>query len=134
MQLLRLRPAFAGERVAWVTVNKAYRSDVGTAPFHVVNDATRWNTLGLVRLALRVGWIVLRQRPDVVVTTGAAPGYFAVLFGKLLGARTAWIDSMANAEHLSLAGRKIGPWADLWLTQWPKLARPQGPRYEGAIL
>jgi peptidoglycan/xylan/chitin deacetylase (PgdA/CDA1 family) len=134
VQLLRLRPAFAGERVAWVTVNKAYRSDVGTAPFHVVNDATRWNTLGLVRLALRVGWIVLRQRPDVVVTTGAAPGYFAVLFGKLLGARTAWIDSMANAEHLSLAGRKIGPWADLWLTQWPKLARPQGPRYEGAIL
>ena len=134
VQLLRLRPAFAGDRVIWVTVNKAYRTDVGTAPFAVVNDATRWNRLDLLMLAARMAWIVLRQRPDVVVTTGAAPGYFAVLFGKLLGARTAWIDSMANVEHLSLAGRKVGPWADLWLTQWPKLAKPQGPHYEGAIL
>ena len=71
VQLLRLRPAFADERVAYVTVSRAYRAETGSAPFHVVNDATRWNTLGLVRLALRVGWIVLRQRPDVVVTTGA---------------------------------------------------------------
>ncbi|MHC4080034.1 MAG: polysaccharide deacetylase family protein [Planctomycetota bacterium] len=134
VQLLRLRPAFAGEHVVWVTVNKAYRTDVGTAPFRVVNDATRWNKLNLLMLAARMAWIALRQRPDVVVTTGAAPGYFAVLFGKLLGARTAWIDSMANAEHLSLAGRKIRPWADLWLTQWPKLAKPQGPHYQGAVL
>jgi hypothetical protein len=134
VQLLRLRPAFAGEHVVWVTVNKAYRTDVGTAPFHVVNDATRWNRLDLIRCAAHMGWIVLRQRPDVVVTTGAAPGYFAVLFGKLTGARTAWIDSMANAEHLSLAGRKIGRWADLWLTQWPGLSKPHGPHYEGAIL
>jgi peptidoglycan/xylan/chitin deacetylase (PgdA/CDA1 family) len=134
VQLLRLRPAFAGEHVVWVTVNKAYRTDVGTAPFAVVNDATGWNRLELLMLAARVAWIVVRQRPDVVVTTGAAPGYFAVLFGKLLGARTAWIDSMANVEHLSLAGRKIRPWADLWLTQWPGLATPQGPHFEGAVL
>ncbi|MHC5007889.1 MAG: UDP-N-acetylglucosamine--LPS N-acetylglucosamine transferase, partial [Planctomycetota bacterium] len=60
--------------------------------------------------------------------------YFAVVFGKLIGARTAWIDSMANVETLSLAGRKIRPWADLWLTQWPGLATPQGPHYEGAVL
>jgi peptidoglycan/xylan/chitin deacetylase (PgdA/CDA1 family) len=134
VQLLRLRPALAGEHVVWATVNKAYRTDVGTAPFHVVNDATRWNRLALLKLAVRMAWLVLRVRPDVVVTTGAAPGYFAVLFGKLLGARTAWIDSMANAEALSLAGRKIGPWADLWLTQWPELARAQGPHYQGAVL
>jgi peptidoglycan/xylan/chitin deacetylase (PgdA/CDA1 family) len=134
VQLLRLRPAFAGDDVVWVTVNKAYRTDVGTAPFAVVTDATRWNRVSLLVLAARMAWIVLRQRPDVVVTTGAAPGYFAVLFGKLVGARTAWIDSMANAEHLSLAGRKIRPWTDLWLTQWPGLATPQGPHYEGAVL
>jgi hypothetical protein len=134
VQLLRLRPAFAGEHVVWATVNKAYRTDVGTAPFYVVNDATRWNRAGLLKLAVRMAWLVLRVRPDVVVTTGAAPGYFAVLFGKLIGARTAWIDSMANAESLSLAGRKIGPWADLWLTQWPRLAKAQGPHYQGAVL
>ena len=134
VQLLRLRPAFAGEHVAFVTVNPACRAEIGAAPFYVVNDATRWNRLGLIRLALHMAWIVLRQRPDVIVTTGAAPGYFAVMLGKLLGARTAWIDSMANVESLSLAGTKTGRFADLWLTQWPALAAEDGPRFEGAVL
>lgn len=134
VQLLRLRPAFAGEDVVYVTVDAAYRADVGTAPMYVVNDATRWSKWALLSLAVRMTWIVLRQRPDVVVTTGAAPGYFAVMIGKLLGARTAWLDSMANVQELSLAGRKAGRWTDLWLTQWPGLARADGPRHEGTVL
>ncbi len=134
VQLLRLRPAFAGERVTYVTVSRAYQSDVGISPFHVVNDATRWSRWSLIKLALRMTWIMLRERPDVVVTTGAAPGYFAILLGKLLGARTAWIDSMANVEELSMAGRQASRWADLWLTQWPGLARADGPQFEGSVL
>lgn len=134
VQLLRLRPALAGEQVVWVTVDRAYRADIGAAPLHVVNDATRWSKWSLLKLALRMAWIVLRRRPDVVVTTGAAPGYFAVMFGKLAGARTMWIDSMANVEELSLAGRKARRWADLWLTQWPQLAHAGGPRHAGAVL
>ncbi len=134
VQLQRLRPAFAGEHVIYVTVDKAYRADIGSAQLYVVNDATRWSRLSLVKLALRIGWIILKERPDVVVTTGAAPGYFAVMFGKLIGARTAWIDSMANVDQLSMAGQKAGRWADRWLTQWPALAEPGGPSYEGAVL
>ena len=134
VQLQRLRPAFVGEHVIYVTVDKAYRADIGTARLYVVNDATRWSKLSLVKLAVRIAWIIVKERPDVVVTTGAAPGYFAVMFGKLSGARTAWIDSMANVEQLSMAGRKAGRWTDRWLTQWPSLAEPGGPSYEGAVL
>ena len=78
--------------------------------------------------------VVVRMTADVVISTGAAPGYFALRVGKLLGARTIWIDSMANADGLSLSGRKIGPHADLWLTQWPHLAAPHGPFYAGGVL
>ena len=134
VQLLRLRPAFADEHVTYVTVNRAHASEVGSAPFYVVNDATRWGTWSVLKLALRMAWITFRQRPDVVVTTGAAPGYFGVLFGKLLGARTVWIDSMANVDRLSLCGRKSNRWADLWLTQWPQLARTEGPHFKGAVM
>jgi UDP-N-acetylglucosamine:LPS N-acetylglucosamine transferase len=134
VQLLRLRPAFVGEHVAYATVHRDYRSDVGAAPFYVVPDATRWNRLGLVQLAFRVFRIMLRERPDVVVTTGAAPGYFAVVLGRLFGARTCWIDSMANVRTLSLAGKKAGRFSDLWLTQWRKLSSPEGPQFEGAVL
>jgi hypothetical protein len=134
VQLLRLRPAFTGADIAYVTVDRASRDDIGADRFYVVNDATRWNKLGLLRMALRLTWIVLRERPDVIVTTGAAPGYFAVRLGRFIGAQTAWIDSMANVQQLSLCGSKAGPISDLWLTQWPDLAAPRGPHYQGAVL
>jgi hypothetical protein len=43
------------------------------------------------------------------------------------------VDSIANAEELSLSGRKVRRFADLWLTQWPDLVREGGPEYAGAV-
>jgi len=134
VQLLRLRPAFAGAEVTYVTVDRAYAADVPGAQFRAIVDATRWNKLKLLRMALQITWILLRERPDVVVSTGAAPGYFALRLGKWLGARTVWLDSFANVERLSLSGQRIGPHADLWLTQWPHLAQPGGPQFAGGAL
>ncbi|WP_428939616.1 UDP-N-acetylglucosamine--LPS N-acetylglucosamine transferase [Fontivita pretiosa] len=137
VQLLRLAPAFVGCDLAFVTVHPTARSQIpfANARFHVVNDATRWDKLGLARMMLRLLRIVLRERPDIVISTGAAPGYFAIMLGKMLcGARTIWVDSIANVECLSLSGQKVGRWADLWLTQWPHLAQPGGPHYAGAVL
>lgn len=134
VQLQRLRPAFEGCDVAFVTVNTAYRSDVNDERFYTVPDATRWNKVKLALMAAKLALIVLRERPDVVISTGAAPGYFAIRFAKLLGARAVWLDSIANVEQLSMGGEKAGAHADLWLTQWAHLARDSGPRYEGAVL
>lgn len=147
MQLMRLRPAFEGCDVTYVTVHSQYRADLGTAGtgarFEVVNDATRWNKFALLMLALRILWIVARTRPDAIVTTGAAPGYFALRIGKWFGARVAWIDSIANVEEVSMSGRRIGPSAHLWLTQWAHLAAASAmgarqkrtlPEYRGSVL
>ena len=84
--------------------------------------------------ALSLLWVLIRERPDVVISTGAAPGYFGIFFGRLMGARTIWLDSVANAEVLSLAGRKAGRLADLWLTQWPHLAKEGGPTFHGSVI
>ena len=135
VQLLRLRPAFAHCDVTFVTVLPGYRSDVGDAVgFRVIRDANRTDKLKLALAALSVLWTLLRERPDVVISTGAAPGYFAIRFGKLLGARTIWLDSVANVEELSLSGQQAGRYADLWLTQWSHLAGNPGPVFRGSVL
>jgi GT2 family glycosyltransferase len=134
IQLMRLKAAFEGCQVTYLTTLEGYRSQVGPAPFHVVRDASRWNKAGLVMQALSILLLVVRVRPHVVVTTGAAPGYFAIRFGKWLGAKTIWIDSIANVDELSLSGQMAGKTADLWLTQWPHLAKPDGPYFAGAVL
>ncbi len=134
VQLLRLRPAFENHRVTYVTVRPEYRMDLANEPFHVVSDGTRWNKFGLARMVLQVAWILFRERPDVIVSTGAAPGYFALRMGRWLGAKTVWLDSIANVDQLSMSGRIVGPYADLWLTQWSHLAQPGGPAYAGSVL
>jgi exopolysaccharide biosynthesis glucuronosyltransferase PssD len=134
VQLCRLRPLLDDYDAHYVSVDRSYAGDVPGRPLYRVRDASRWNKLGLVVQALQILWIVLRVRPRVVLSTGAAPGFFGLLFGKLIGARTIWIDSLANVEELSLSGRQARRYADLWLTQWPHLARPEGPRYLGAVL
>ena len=143
--MLRLRPAFEGCSVTYVTVRKAYAADLDGEPMRVINDATRWDKVGLAKMCLRLLWIVLRVRPDVVISTGAAPGYFAIRFAKLLGARAIWLDSIANAEEVSMTGELVGKRADLWMTQWehlgvsPAESGPPGtagrrPVYSGAVL
>lgn len=143
IQLLRLAPAWDGCEVVYATTSADFRDHVARlaasrgqpAPgYHVLTDANRWQKLRLLRQAVEVLLLLLRLRPDVIVTTGASVGYFAIRFGRLLGARTLWLDSIANAKELSLSGARAGPIAHLWLTQWPELARPGGPRYEGQVL
>jgi UDP-N-acetylglucosamine:LPS N-acetylglucosamine transferase len=134
VQLRRVIPAFAESEVVYVTVLESYRSQVPQNRFYTVNDATRWNKLALVLLALRLGRIIAKERPNVIVSTGAAPGYFAMLLGRWFGAKTIWIDSMANIEELSMSGSRAGRYADLWLTQWPHLAKAEGPQYGGSVL
>jgi len=143
IQLMRLRKAWDGLHAIYVTtepglsdsVTKMARDEGNPPPgFVAVTDANLSKRGMLVRQLVEMFVVVLRHRPDVVITTGAAPGYFAVRFGKLFGARTIWIDSMANAEEISISGREAGKLADLWLTQWEHLARPDGPHFVGAVL
>lgn len=134
VQLLRLRPAFADCDVTFVTVRRGYRADIGEGRFRTVPDANRWNKFDLLRTAASVMWMLIWERPDIVVSTGAAPGYFAICFGKTLGAKTVWIDSIANVEALSMSGQRAGRYADLWLTQWRHLAMADGPDFLGNVL
>ncbi len=133
-ELMRISSAFEGHDVTYVTVDATYRDEVPGARFFVVRDATRWNKVGLLILGLQLAWVLLRRRPDVVISTGAAPGYLAIRLGRLMRARTIWLDSIANVEEMSLAGRLVGRYANLWLTQWAHLARPEGPQFRGSVM
>lgn len=134
VELIRLAPAFEGHDTVFATVHEAYRSEAGSARFYTFRDVTRWNKLRWVQTFVKLAWILSREKPDIVVSTGALPGYFSLRLAKWFGARTIWVDSIANVEELSLSGQMIGKHADLWLTQWPHLAKPDGPLYQGTVL
>lgn len=133
VQLLRLRQAFSGCTISYMTTKADYAKDVEGAVF-TVTDANIREKFRLTRMFLQVAWVMLKVRPDIVITTGAAPGFAAIFFGRLIGARTIWLDSIANSEELSTSGKHARRWADVWLTQWSHLAHADGPQYWGGVL
>jgi hypothetical protein len=100
----------------------------------VLPDANRWSRVRLIWSAAKILVLTWRLRPALVLSTGAAPGYFALRFGRWFGARTIWVDSLANVDSISMAGRLAASHADLVLTQWEHLEGESGAKYAGSIL
>lgn len=143
VQLSRLAPAWAGCDVTYVSTDPGLESEVLNAVraageplprFRSVVEGNRWQKLRLIRMVLQLAGVLITRRPDLVITTGAAPGVIALRLAALMRIRTVWIDSIANAEELSLSGRLAGNHADLWLTQWEHLAAPGGPEFRGSVV
>ena len=135
IQLRRLAPAFEGLDVAYASVSPGYAADVPGHRFYAVHDVTRWDRLKLGLLVIQLTGILLKERPQVVVTTGSGPGMITLTLAKmLLRSKTIWIDSIANCERMSSSGLQARRVADIWLTQWPQLQHESGPNYWGAVL
>ena len=56
--------------------------------------------------------IIARERPDIVISTGAGAVFFAVAWARLRGARTVVIDSFARFDRPSMFARIAAPIAD----------------------
>lgn len=132
-QLMLLRPAFDGCETLFVTTLPGLAETFGAAPAALAPDCNRNEPLAILRTAASLGWLLLRRRPDVVISTGALPGVIALAFGRLVGARTIWVDSIANAEEMSMSGRLARRFAHLWLSQWKHVAEEEGAGYAGAV-
>jgi len=135
VQMRRLYPAFDGLDVVFISVKAAYAEDVPNHRFYAVRDVSRWDKWGFIVLIARLAAILAWERPQIVITTGSAPGLIALALAKtLLRARTIWIDSIANCEQMSSSGLRARRFADVWLTQWPQLRGQHGPDHWGAVL
>lgn len=122
VQLLRLTPAFLNEELSFMSTNPNFGATVKNYKYYTVPDANQWNKLKLIYCFFKVLKIVILQHPRVIITTGAAPGLMGIIVGRLIGAKTIWIDSIANAEKISLSGKIAGYFADRVYTQWANLA------------
>ncbi|TLV03232.1 oligosaccharide biosynthesis protein Alg14 [Dyadobacter luticola] len=122
VQLLRLKPAFEGHELIFVSTKTSFKETVKGHKFYSIPDASRWNKLKLIYSLICVFKIVFRSKPNIIITTGAAPGLMGIIAGKVIGAKTIWIDSIANVENLSMSGQIATSIADKSYTQWPDLS------------
>ncbi len=130
-QMLLLRDAFVGHDISFATTMKGLGERAGIAGVRVIHDCNRNSPMSAVFCVLDLLRVMARVRPQVIVSTGALPGFLALAIGRRFGVKTIWVDSIANAEELSMAGQKAKAHADLWLSQWPFVAERSGAAMRG---
>ncbi|WP_416068167.1 glucuronosyltransferase [Rhizobium sp. ZK1] len=133
-ELIALRGAFDEADVVFATTIPELLQKYSITDGYCLPDCNRNDVWMSVRCFFSAFSLVFRSRADVVISTGAAPGLFCLLAARIMGKKTIWIDSIANAEELSMSGKLAGFVATTWLTQWQHLARPSGPHFAGAVL
>ena len=129
-----LRPALEKFSVTYATSNPQLGERHAIPDVLDLPESNRSRPLRVLRCCFRAWRLVRQVRPDVIVTTGALPGLLVLVCGRMSGARTIWLDSVANSGRLSMSGRCAGLFADRWMTQWEHLSGDTGPEYAGALL
>lgn len=109
------------ERV-WVTDPK---KDTGMLE---TNERVHWlpyqaprDILALLRNIPATFKILLLEKPDVVISTGASISVNFGYIAKLLGIKFIYIESISRAEKLSLSGKLVYLVSDEFYVQWPGL-------------
>jgi len=135
-ELYCLRGAWSAHEQFWVTF---HGQDTGYVlrdqKVYTAYGPTNRNLKNLVR-NLFLAWRVLaREKPRIVVSTGAGVCVPFFLLARLRGIKTVYIESLARINELSLTGRMVYPLANEFIVQWPELAeRHSRARFEGQLL
>jgi UDP-N-acetylglucosamine:LPS N-acetylglucosamine transferase len=135
-QILKLAESWKGHEVFYITTSDVVRGKLQEdGRIYVVGECNRQHPLRMVLVLMRCAKAILREKPDVVISAGAAAGCIACFLGKLSGAKVIWLDSITNVEKISLSGKLVRYIADIFLVQWPELPRRyKNVEYLGAVI
>jgi UDP-N-acetylglucosamine:LPS N-acetylglucosamine transferase len=121
-QLLKISSCWAGMNSFFISTSRIVEGSLeGQGKVYTVAECNRRSWWKTPLVFLKAASILLREKPHVVLSTGALPFAIVSLIGKLLGARVIWIESITNIDRLSLSGRFVRFFADLLVVQWPHL-------------
>lgn len=67
--------------------------------------------------------IFLKQRPDIVITTGTHTAVPMCYIAKIFKKKVIYIETFANRSSKTLAGKVVYPIADVFVVQWPEMVK-----------
>ncbi|MFD1952812.1 PssD/Cps14F family polysaccharide biosynthesis glycosyltransferase [Paenibacillus thailandensis] len=68
-------------------------------------------------------YIILRERPSIIISTGAGAVIPICLFGKLMGSKLVFIESFAKISTPTLTGKILYRFSDRFYVQWEQLIK-----------
>ncbi|MBO4338135.1 MAG: UDP-N-acetylglucosamine--LPS N-acetylglucosamine transferase [Lachnospiraceae bacterium] len=128
--LYMLKPFWSKHDRFWVTFEKedalSLLKDERMIPCYY---PTNRSSKGLF-INTRLAWKVLKkERPDLIISTGAATAVPFFYLGRLMGAKTIYIEVLDRIDRPTLSGRLVYLVADKFIVQWDDMKKV----YPGAV-
>lgn len=117
--LYMLKPFWENKKRFWVTFDKEdARSLLNGEKVYPCYYPTNRNIKNLIRNTV-VAWKVLhKEKPDLIISSGAAVSVPFFYLGKLFGSKLIYIEVFDRIDKPTLSGRLVYPIVDKFIVQW----------------
>lgn len=130
-EMLNIIEAFAENDIFFITT-KAPSTDGLSEEYRVYYTRRQYETrtkIGIylrelflmVKLFIITFYILIKERPKLIVSTGGGSTIPLCYWGKILGIKVMYIESLARVNGPSLTGRIVYPITDIFLVQWESM-------------
>jgi beta-1,4-N-acetylglucosaminyltransferase len=134
-QMLCLEEAWSGLERTWVTLEAPDAEHLLADDRVVFAHGPTNRSIRALLANLRLAWRLVREeRPDAILSTGAALALPFFLVGRLFGAKLVYVESLTRTTGLSLTGRLVYPLAGAFFVQWPGANQRARTRFAGNLL
>ena len=123
-QILALKPLMEQYDSFLVTERTAYRMDVKGEKLYFLHQVNRKELsfpFAMAGNALRSLYIMIREKPDIVISTGALAVIPLCLLAKLFRRKLIFIESFAKVSSPTKTGKLLYKYADRFYVQWPQM-------------
>ncbi len=124
--------ALDGHELVWIVNDLSPVLPLGANAYRISHAERDWRVAWNV---VEVAAIFARERPELMLSAGAGPAVPAALVAKLAGIPVVYVEPASAVHQLSLTGKLMRYFADVFYVQWRELAiKAPWARYVGGLL
>lgn len=112
--------------------NEAFFEKVYYLPYGTKKNIIKYLFI-FIAMIIKSMYLVIKIRPKAIVTTGTHTAVPICYMGKLFGCKIIYIETFANINSQTLAGKIVYPIADKFIIQWETMKKlyPKADYYGG---
>lgn len=119
-----LKPFWVDKKRFWVTFDKEdARSILSDEVVYPCYYPTNRNIKNLIKNTFLAYKILKKERPDVIISSGAAVAVPFFYIGKLFGSKTVYIEVFDRMDAPTMTGKLVYPVTDRFIVQWEEMKK-----------
>lgn len=122
--LTMLKPFLKNKKRFWVTFDKEdARSQLKDEKMYGCYYPTNRNLKALIKNSFLAIKIIAKERPDLIISSGAAVAVPFFYVGKLFGAKLVYIEVFDRIDKPTVTGKMVYPITDKFIVEWEEMKK-----------